>query len=44
MAAPPLRKPLVWIGSSRKDLIAMPEALRKEFGVARAGQKRTDDA
>jgi phage-related protein len=34
MAAPLPKKPLAWIGSSRKDLIAMPEALRKEFGVA----------
>jgi phage-related protein len=31
-AAP--KKTLVWIGSSKKDLIAMPIAMRKEFGVA----------
>ena len=31
---PPPKKALVWIGSSKKDLIAMPVALRKEFGVA----------
>ena len=31
---PPSKKALVWIGSSKRDLIAMPVALRKEFGVA----------
>jgi phage-related protein len=31
---PPPKKTLTWIGSSRRDLIAMPVALRKEFGVA----------
>ncbi len=31
---PPSKKALVWIGSSKRDLIAMPIALRKEFGVA----------
>ena len=31
---PPPKKALVWIGSSRKDLLAMPVALRKEFGIA----------
>ena len=31
---PPLRKALVWIGSSKRDLIAMPVTLRKDFGVA----------
>lgn len=31
---PPPKKSLVWVGSSRKDLITMPIPLRKEFGVA----------
>ncbi len=31
---PPVKKTLIWIGSSRRDLIAMPVPLRKEFGVA----------
>lgn len=31
---PPPKKALVWIGSSKRDLIAMPIALRKDFGVA----------
>ncbi len=31
---PPPKKALIWIGSSKRDLIAMPVALRKEFGVA----------
>ena len=31
---PPPKKALVWIGSSKRDLIAMPVALRKDFGVA----------
>lgn len=30
----PPKKALFWIGSSKRDLIAMPVALRKEFGVA----------
>lgn len=30
----PPKKTLIWIGSSRRDLIAMPVVLRKEFGVA----------
>jgi phage-related protein len=30
----PVRKLLVWMGSSRRDLLAMPVALRKTFGVA----------
>jgi phage-related protein len=30
----PPKKALVWIGSSKRDLIAMPIALRKDFGVA----------
>jgi phage-related protein len=30
----PPKKTLIWIGSSRRDLIAMPVPLRKEFGVA----------
>jgi phage-related protein len=31
---PPPKKALVWIASSKRDLIAMPISLRKEFGVA----------
>lgn len=27
-------KPLIWIGSSRKDLQAMPRAVQREFGFA----------
>jgi len=27
-------KPLEWIGSSYKDLLALPEAIRKTFGYA----------
>jgi phage-related protein len=30
----PLKKVLIWIGSSKRDLVAMPVALRKDFGVA----------
>lgn len=30
----PLRKRLIWIGSSKEDLRAMPVTLQKEFGVA----------
>jgi phage-related protein len=30
----PPKKALVWIGSSKRDLIAMPVPLRKDFGVA----------
>jgi phage-related protein len=30
----PPKKTLVWIGSSKRDLIAMPVPLRKDFGVA----------
>jgi phage-related protein len=28
------RKTLLWIGSSKKDLLAMPAAMRKDFGFA----------
>jgi phage-related protein len=28
------RKALLWIGSSKKDLLAMPAAMRKDFGFA----------
>ena len=28
------RKVLAWVGSSKKDLVAMPPALRKDFGFA----------
>jgi hypothetical protein len=31
---PPAKKTLIWVGSSKRDLIAMPISLRKEFGVA----------
>jgi phage-related protein len=31
---PPDRKPLYWIASSRKDLKAMPERVRKNVGTA----------
>ena len=31
---PPPKKALIWIGGSKRDLIAMPIPLRKEFGVA----------
>ena len=27
-------KPLFWIGSSKKDLLALPEEVRKVFGFA----------
>jgi phage-related protein len=27
-------KPLIWLGSSRKDLVAMPRAVQREFGFA----------
>lgn len=30
----PPKKALIWIGGSKRDLIAMPVPLRKEFGVA----------
>jgi phage-related protein len=30
----PVKKTLIWVGSSKRDLIAMPITLRKEFGVA----------
>lgn len=29
-----MKKHLVWIGSSKRDLLGMPVALRKDFGVA----------
>ena len=28
------RKALVWIGSSKRDLVAMPSAMRRDFGFA----------
>jgi phage-related protein len=31
---PPTKKALIWIASSKRDLIAMPVSLRKEFGIA----------
>lgn len=30
----PAKKVLIWIGGSKRDLIAMPLSLRKDFGVA----------
>jgi phage-related protein len=30
----PTRKPITWMGSSRKDLTAMPVAVKKDFGGA----------
>jgi phage-related protein len=30
----PRRKLITWMGSSRKDLIAMPVAVKKDFGGA----------
>jgi phage-related protein len=29
-----VKKALVWIGSSKKDLLAMPAAMRRDFGFA----------
>ena len=34
LSDPPSKKTLIWIGSSKRDMIAMPLSLRKEFGVA----------
>lgn len=31
------KKPIVWMGSSRSDLSAMPDAVRKDFGGALHG-------
>jgi phage-related protein len=31
------KKPIVWMASSRNDLIAMPEPVRKDFGGALHG-------
>ena len=43
MANQPNEKPLQWIGSSRKDLVALPEKVRRFFGfalsLAQAGDK-----
>lgn len=30
----PLEKPLYWVASSKSDLLTMPEAVRREFGLA----------
>jgi len=39
-------KPLVWVGASKKDLLALPEAVRSTFGfalsVAQHGERHTD--
>jgi phage-related protein len=29
-----VEKPLIWMGSARKDLLAMPRAVQREFGFA----------
>lgn len=33
----PIKKPLIWMGSSRGDLSKMPEAVKKDFGGALHG-------
>jgi phage-related protein len=33
----PLEKPLVWVGSSLKDLRALPEKPRRDIGFAFSG-------
>jgi len=33
----PILKPLFWLGSSKKDLLALPVAVRKFVGHARYG-------
>ena len=30
----PLERPLFWVASSKRDLLAMPEPIRREFGIA----------
>ena len=43
---PTLEKPLEWIGSSYKDLMALPDEVRRHFGfalsLAQAGDKHGD--
>ena len=34
MPSPSVQKPLIWIGSSKKDLLDLPAAVRKFFGHA----------
>ena len=34
MRNPPQVKPLYWVGSSKKDLLALPEAVKHVFGYA----------
>jgi phage-related protein len=42
----PSPKPLVWVGSSRADLVGFPESVRREFGyalyLAQVGEKSPD--
>jgi len=39
-------KPLIWVGASKKDLLALPEAVRSTFGfalnVAQHGERHID--
>ena len=46
MTAQPGLKPLVWVGSSKKDLLAMPDGIQDVFGyalhLAQAGSKHDD--
>ena len=46
LAMPPSEKPLEWIGSSYKDLMALPDDVRRHFGfalsLAQAGDKHDD--
>jgi phage-related protein len=39
------KKPIIWMGSSQRDLIAMPDGVRKDFGGALHGiqEGRTPD-
>jgi phage-related protein len=30
----PLEKPLLWVASSKRDLLAMPEPVRRDMGIA----------
>lgn len=46
MSKPPSRKPLRWVGSSKRDLDAMPDDVKDVFGyaidLAQAGGKHLD--
>jgi phage-related protein len=39
---PPAEKPLVWVGSAKKDLLALPVPVRKFFGHALDFAQRGD--